>query len=102
MNQVTITPSRMDLGKIDGNKPMEFWFEVSNNSGQLLDLTTWASCGCTTPLVIPSRVEAGAKAKLKIKFDPIGKLGLQEKQVGVHYFVDGNQHNAAATFIARI
>lgn len=102
MTEVSINPTRMDLGIIDGTKPMEFWFEVTNNTPNVLDFTSWASCGCTTPLVLPSRVASGEKAKLKVKFDPTGKNGLQEKMVGVHYFVDGNQRTAGATFVARI
>lgn len=102
MTEVSISPTRMDLGTIDGTKPMEFWFEVTNNTPNVLDFTSWASCGCTTPLILPSRVEPQGKAKLKVSFDPTGKSGLQEKMVGVHYFVEGNQKTAGATFIARI
>lgn len=100
--EVTIEPQRMHLGKIDPNKAIDFWFEVSNNTDKVLDFTAWASCGCSTPQVVPSKVEAGGKTKLRVQFNPTGKSGLQEKGVGVHYFVDGHQKAAGATFIATI
>lgn len=100
--EVTISPDRMDLGKIDPNKAIDFWFEVTNHTDKTLDFQSWASCGCTVGTILPSKVEAGAKAKLKASFNPTGKTGLQEKMVGVHYFVDGNKKSAGATFIARI
>lgn len=100
--EVTISPSRMDLGKIDSKEPMEFWFEVNNQTDKVLDLKPWAACGCTTPSVLPSRLEAHGSAKLKASFDPTGKHGLQEKGLGVTYFVDGIQKSVSATFLARI
>lgn len=100
--EVTIEPSRMDLGKIDPIKAIDFWFEVTNHTDKTLDFQTWASCGCTTPQIIPSKVEAGQKAKLKAQFNPTGKTGLQEKMLGVHYFVDGNKKSVGTTFIAMI
>lgn len=99
--EVTISPSIMNLGQID-NKPRKFWFEVKNNTDKELDLSAWASCGCTTPQVIPSRVAPGAISKLKVEFDPTGKSGVQEKGVGITYFIDGQQKNTGATFIAKI
>jgi len=99
--EVAISPASMNLGRID-NKPRKFWFEVKNNSNMTLDLATWASCGCTTPKVVPSRVEAGGIAKLHVEFDPTGKSGLQEKGVGVTYVIEGQQKNTGATFIAII
>lgn len=91
----------MDLGKID-NKPRKFWFEVRNNHHATLDLAAWASCGCTTPIVVPSRVEPGQTAQLRVEFDPTGKSGLQEKGVGVTYVIEGHQKNTGATFVANI
>lgn len=100
--EVTLEPQKMDLGTIDGTKAIDFWFEITNNMDRELDFHPWASCGCTTPVVLPSKVQAGQKAKLKVSFNPTGKSGLQEKGVGVHYFVDGHQKAVGATFVAKI
>lgn len=62
---VSINPVRMDLGQIAGDKEVKFTFEVTNNSSQTLDLHPWATCGCTTPTIVPSRVEAGQRAELR-------------------------------------
>lgn len=102
MKEVTISPERMDLGQIDGDKQRDFWFGVTNNTDHTIDFTAWASCGCTTPAIIPTRIEAGQSGKLIAAFNPIGKSGLQEKAVGVNYTVDGKQKSVSATFIARI
>jgi predicted nucleotidyltransferase len=99
---IVISPSKMDLGKIEPNKERSFWFEVTNNTDQELDLKAWASCGCTTPQIVPSRIQPRGISKLIVKFDPTGKSGLQEKGIGISYFVDGVQKNAGATFIAKI
>lgn len=99
---VSISPIRMDLGQIAGDKQIDFKFEVTNNSDMTLDLIPWASCGCTTPQVVPSRVAPGAVAELRATFNPQGKTGLQEKALGVNYFISGDQRSSGVTFIAKI
>lgn len=102
MDEVVIKPSIMDLGQINPTEQRDLWFELTNNTDQELDFKAWAACGCTVPSIVPSRVAAGASAKLKATFNPVGKTGMQEKTLGVTYMINGNQKGAQVTFRAKI
>lgn len=100
MALVTISPVKIDLGVIPQDQIVDFAFEVTNNSDKEFEFLPWASCGCTLPTISPAKVGPGEKAELKASFNPQGKRGLQEKGVGVNYFVSGDQRSAGATFVA--
>lgn len=101
-NELTASPARMDLGKIDPREPKKFWFGVKNNTDEYIDGIPWASCGCTVPQLVPSRVPAQGSARLMVEFDPVGKSGLQEKNVGIKYLIDGKEWSISLTFVAQI
>lgn len=102
MADIIISPTMMDLGKISGDESKRFWFEVKNITDKDILCKPWASCGCTTPQLLPSIIPSGGYSKLNVEFDPSGKSGLQEKNVGISYDKNGTPFSISVTFRAII
>lgn len=98
MTDILISPTLMDLGKIEGTSPKSFWFDVANTTEKDILATPWASCGCTTPQLLPSIIPSGGYSKLKVEFDPTDKSGVQEKNVGIKYEKEGKPFSISVTF----
>lgn len=99
---ILIKPSEVNLGQLSQNEVKEFEVELSNLSEQSLEVTPWASCGCTVPRVDPKVIPSGGTGRLIAKFDTSGKSGLQQKTIGVKYDIGGQTKTTSINFIAKI
>jgi hypothetical protein len=73
-----------DFGKIKANEKVSFDF-VFTNTGKtpLIISNAVASCGCTVPEIPKEPILAGAKGKINVVFNSVGKSGLQDKVVTI-------------------
>ncbi|HEU4472940.1 MAG TPA: DUF1573 domain-containing protein [Flavisolibacter sp.] len=84
-----IKQAEYDFGKIAQNKPVYYFFEVTNQSALPLKLdNVQASCGCTTPEWSREPIPAGASDKIKVGYNAAAE-GYFEKFITITY--NGNQ-----------
>lgn len=102
MSEIIIHPNVMDLGITNTQEPRTFEFQIKNTTGQDIALSAGASCGCSLPSVVPTVVPANGKARLVVEFDPMGKSGMQEKNVWVEYRINGERRVQTVTFRTQI
>lgn len=83
--KIDFTEKVYDFGKIKENGGLvthEFKF-TNNGDGNLVILKAAAECGCTRPSYSDAPVAPGKFGKLKVSYNPKGRLGSFEKVVTV-------------------
>ena len=74
-----------DFGNIkekSGSASHEFEF-YNDGNGNLVILDAKAECGCTRPEYPDKPIAPGKKGKIKVNYNPVGRLGSFEKTVTV-------------------
>ena len=87
-----------NFGAIKGNGgKVSYEFVFTNTGNQPLIITSAkGSCGCTVPEFPKEPILKNQKAKIKVTFDPAGKLGLVTKTVTI---VSNAQQNPMTLYI---
>lgn len=70
-----------DWGDIADTAPVEYDVTFTNISSETLSFTVAASCGCTVATPEKTTLATGESSKVKAKFDPHGRQGLQTKSL---------------------
>jgi hypothetical protein len=92
----------VDLGKIEKGSKTKFGVVIYNEGNEHTHLETWASCGCTKPVIEPNVVPPGGTAIMTVVFDSTGKSGIQEKKFGLNYKHDNVAYGVTLTLKAKI
>lgn len=92
----------VDLGKLNKGDKREFGLVVYNDSNNHVHTTTWASCGCTKPVLTPEVIPPGGTGILTIKYDSTGRSGIQEKMFGINYKHEDKPYGISITLKANI
>jgi hypothetical protein len=73
-----------DFGKIKADEKVSFDFEFTNTGKTPLIISSAvATCGCTVPEIPKEPILAGARSKINVVFNSVGKSGLQDKVVTI-------------------
>ena len=74
-----------DFGKIPQNKPVYYFFEITNKSDAPLKVeSVQATCGCTTPEWDKEAIAPGATGKIKVGYNAAAE-GPFEKPITIYY-----------------
>jgi hypothetical protein len=74
-----------DFGNIPGTETVSHEFTVLNRGGTPLNITrVQTSCGCTAAVLGHQFLKPGESTKLKVTFDPRGRMGTQSRTVTIH------------------
>lgn len=90
------------LGTLAQNRIYEFHYEITNKTNKEILAASWASCGCTIPVLEQNPIPAGATVKLTARFDTTGKLGKVKKSLGLNYDVEGVKQQLSVKFTAEV
>jgi hypothetical protein len=73
-----------DFGKIKSGDLVTYEFKFTNTGkSPLIVKDAIASCGCTKPEWPHTPIKPGESAAIKVTFNSLGKMGLQDKQVTI-------------------
>ena len=74
-----------DFGKIPQNKPVYYYFEVTNKSQAPIKIESVnATCGCTTPEWNKEEIQPGATDRIKVGYNAASE-GAFEKPITIIY-----------------
>ncbi len=73
-----------DFGKILTGDKVTYDFKFTNNGkSPLIIKDAIASCGCTKPEWPTTPIKPGESGAIKVTFNSVGKMGLQDKQITI-------------------
>jgi plastocyanin len=73
-----------DFGKIKTGDKVTYEFKFTNTGkSPLIIKDAIASCGCTKPEWPNTPIKPGESAAIKVTFNSLGKMGLQDKQITI-------------------
>jgi hypothetical protein len=73
-----------DFGKIVTGDKVTYDFKFTNNGkSPLIIKDAIASCGCTKPEWPTTPIKPGESGAIKVTFNSVGKMGLQDKQITI-------------------
>ena len=73
-----------DFGKIKTGEKVTYEFKFTNTGkSPLIIKDAVASCGCTKPEWPKTPIKPGESAAIKVTFNSLGKMGLQDKQITI-------------------
>ena len=73
-----------DFGKIKTGDKVTYDFKFTNNGkSPLIIKDAIASCGCTKPEWPTTPIKPGESGAIKVTFNSVGKMGLQDKQITI-------------------
>ncbi|MDB5022687.1 MAG: hypothetical protein JWP78_442 [Mucilaginibacter sp.] len=73
-----------DFGKIKTGDKVTYEFKFTNTGkSPLIIKDAVASCGCTKPEWPNTPIKPGENAAIKVTFNSLGKMGLQDKQITI-------------------
>jgi plastocyanin len=73
-----------DFGKIKTGDKVTYEFKFTNTGkSPLIIKDAVASCGCTKPEWPNTPIKPGEGAAIKVTFNSLGKMGLQDKQITI-------------------
>jgi hypothetical protein len=73
-----------DFGKIKTGDKVTYDFKFTNNGkSPLIIKDAIASCGCTKPEWPTTPIKPGEAGAIKVTFNSVGKMGLQDKQITI-------------------
>ncbi len=73
-----------DFGKIKTGDKVTYEFKFTNTGkSPLIIKDAVASCGCTKPEWPNTPIKPGESAAIKVTFNSLGKMGLQDKQITI-------------------
>jgi hypothetical protein len=73
-----------DFGKIVTGDKVTYDFKFTNNGkSPLIIKDAIASCGCTKPEWPTTPIKPGETGVIKVTFNSVGKMGLQDKQITI-------------------
>ncbi|MEM6736389.1 MAG: DUF1573 domain-containing protein [Bacteroidota bacterium] len=82
--KIYFTEISFDFGDISQGDKVEHVFEFENTGNEPLILSdVRTTCGCTAPEWPREPIVPGTKAKLKVRFNSTGKMGVQNKVITV-------------------
>jgi Protein of unknown function (DUF1573) len=80
-----IDMTAIDFGRLNGTKIVEREVSIRNTGQNELDIRDIQSnCSCLTVSVDPWKIKAGGEGKLKLSFNPQGRIGVQQKAVTIY------------------
>ncbi|HTD41769.1 MAG TPA: DUF1573 domain-containing protein [Mucilaginibacter sp.] len=73
-----------DFGKIKSGDKVTYDFKFTNTGkSPLIIKDAIASCGCTKPEWPTAPIKPGESGAIKVTFNSVGKMGLQDKQITI-------------------
>ena len=73
-----------DFGKIKTGDKVSYEFKFTNTGkSPLIIKDAIASCGCTKPEWPTTPIKPGESGAIKVTFNSLGKMGLQDKQITI-------------------
>src|ERR1700712_2015829 len=73
-----------DFGKIKTGDKVTYEFKFTNTGkSPLIIKDAIATCGCTKPEWPKTPIKPGESAAIKVTFNSLGKMGLQDKQITI-------------------
>jgi Protein of unknown function (DUF1573) len=82
---LVLKETKYDFGKIQQNRPVTHFFEITNKGKEPLKLdNVQASCGCTTPEWSRDPIQPGATASIKVGYNAANE-GPFTKTISVQY-----------------
>src|ERR1700760_762256 len=73
-----------DFGKIKQGDKVTYDFKFTNTGkSPLIIKDAIASCGCTKPEWPTTPIKPGESGAIKVTFNSVGKMGLQDKQITI-------------------
>ena len=73
-----------DFGKIKAGDKVTYEFKFTNTGkSPLIVKDAIASCGCTKPEWPTTPIKPGENGVIKVTFNSVGKMGLQDKQITI-------------------
>lgn len=73
-----------DFGKIKSGDKVTYDFKFTNTGkSPLIIKDAIASCGCTKPEWPSAPIKPGESGAIKVTFNSVGKMGLQDKQITI-------------------
>jgi hypothetical protein len=82
---VWIDAPQHDFGSIPATETVSHEFTVANKGGAPLNLSrVQTSCGCTAAVLGHQFLKPGESTKLKVTFDPRGRMGTQSRTIWIH------------------
>jgi len=100
-SMLVIDPATLDLGEVDGSKPIEASMLIRNESDQPMMIANLnSSCGCTSVRAEAMTLPAGGFTRLDVTIDPFAKEGDIAKIVTVTD-IFGGQSSAKIVFHLR-
>jgi hypothetical protein len=73
-----------DFGKIISGEKVTYEFKFTNTGkSPLIVKDAIASCGCTKPEWPTTPIKPGESGAIKVTFNSVGKMGLQDKQITI-------------------
>jgi hypothetical protein len=73
-----------DFGKIKAGDKVTYEFKFTNaGKSPLIIKDAIASCGCTKPEWPSTPIKPGESGAIKVTFNSLGKMGLQDKQITI-------------------
>jgi len=96
-----LDPPQLDLGEVDGGKPIHATLLLRNVSGQAAMVgAVQSSCGCTDTKLDNTLLAPGSFTSLHVTIDPFAKRGVVHKQVTVSDQA-GNETRSTITMLVR-
>jgi hypothetical protein len=79
---IRVDPAEHDFGDISSDKPVSCEFTVANAGGKSLEISrVQTTCGCTAAVIGHQLLKPGESTKLKVTFDPRGRMGQQGRAI---------------------
>jgi hypothetical protein len=73
-----------DFGKIKAGEKVTYAFKFTNTGkSPLIIKDAVATCGCTKPEWPTTPIKPGEEGQIKVTFNSVGKMGLQDKQITI-------------------
>jgi len=73
-----------DFGKIKAGDKVTYAFKFTNTGkSPLIIKDAVATCGCTKPEWPNTPIKPGEEGEIKVTFNSVGKMGLQDKQITI-------------------
>lgn len=95
---ITCSTPKQNVGKlVEGSMPV-LHYEIENKGIRQYKIEPWSSCGCSTPIIPKDTIDPGERLTMKLEFDTIGKVGLNEKRFGLKY----DDNRLILTFVAEV
>lgn len=90
------------MGTLVEGRTYTFDYAVTNTADHDITVVPWAACGCTTPVLPSNIIKAGETMIVKAEFDTLGKVGVNDKSLGLFYMIGPTNHKLTMRFLCTV